>query len=215
MIINNLNLVFAGNHLQAPSPHNTHNPHFTAAGPAPNTSAHDPKKTEDYDLENLEMLYSAIDNIFDATMKSADSAVHPPTDPQTSAKPSREQQVENPVYIPTTRAGVAESACENPTYIPTTRASVAESALSTSQAPPKPLPRTKSQTEIAGMASGGQKRGSGEVKSQEGSGRRGDDRILAFEELSKNYAQLQLEVQKLKKEIHNNRELEGMLCTAL
>ncbi len=195
----------------APNHTPNYTPNYTlATGPpaevAPSTCSHPqaPSEPTEGDLENLEMLYSAIDDIFDATVKNANSAVPPkgpPVDPKTLAKPTREQQVENPVYIPTTRASIAEAPHHYHHHHT-----------------PKPLPRTKSQTEIVEIEKVQQQQqqqqrggGSGEVRGREGLG---GDRILAFEELSKNYAQLQLEVQHLKKELINAKELEGKGATS-
>lgn len=103
----------------------------------------------------------------------------------------------------------------------TTRSGRMDFAPSAPQ-PPKPFPRTKSQTELT--PTGGQ--GYREVRGQEsrevgGQGRDsggGDsavpsgpvrERDKAFEELSKNYTKLCLEVQELKKEFHNTKEIEG------
>ena len=184
----------------SPSHTSNHTPHSVPSqDPPENPDPPGPRqKTSESDLENLELLYSAIDDIFDSTIKNADSAVEgvkSPTESQTSAKPAKEQLVDNPAYIPTARMSQTDPVSPPP---------------QPSSAPPIPLPRTRSSTEIIATPSNTQQQQeSAEVKGQEAPSQ--DHRILAFEELSKNYAQLQLEVQKLKKEIQNNRELEGEL----
>ena len=155
-------------------------------GPAPLPDEASSPLSEEVLGGDLDALYSAIDDIFDATIRevlpgSGDAKPTPKSPPKAHKSPPRERQKEVPA--PTVGASSANT--------PHTQA-------------PKPFPRTRSQTEL---------KPTGERSSKEVNGYHGDAkedvRIMGFEELSMNYSKLQLEVQELRKELETSRELEG------
>lgn len=168
--------------------HSTHPgpapPSHAHSGPAPLPSNHNSLFPVEDDLlgGDLGALYSAIDDTFDATIRSSDEAAPGLNDVKTTPKsPPRDRRKD----LSSTHSGNADSA-------------------SVPQAP-KPFPRARSQTEL--------KPSNGDQSSREVNGH-GDNpgssvRIMSIEELSKNYSQLQLELQELRREVEISRELDG------
>lgn len=165
-----------------PSPsHPGHSPSHSGPAPLPSSES-SPFPTDDDDLlsGDLGALYSAIDDIFDATIRNS-TEVAPGLD-DAKATPPRSPPRER------------KDASNMHTVI-----AIADSAL-VHQAP-KPFPRTRSQTKL--------KPSTGEQSSQEVNGHGHEMRIMGIEELSKNYSKLQLELQELRKEVEISRELDG------
>jgi hypothetical protein len=167
--------ILPGNHFQHPIETPPPDPAPSHPGPTPNPSDDTPIPIEDILGEDLSTLYSAIDSIFDATISNSTIS---DLDITASPKlPLREKDMTPPI----------RSKNENVAQV----------------APPKPFPRTRSQTELKPTS----EQSSREVNSNHGDGKK--DRIFGVEELSMNYSKLQLEVQELKKELQISRELEG------
>lgn len=178
------------NHSTHPShtpSHPSHTPtHHSGPAPLPSsqTPSFPPDDNADLLSDDLGALYSAIDDIFDATIRStaelATGLDVKTTTPKSSPKERRKD-------FSNARTESADAAKVTPA--------------------PKPFPRTRSQTELKPSTSESSK----EVNSHgngHGNGH-GGTRVMGFEELSNNYSKLQLEVQELRKELAISRELEG------
>ena len=158
-------------------------------------------------------MYSAIDDIINSTRQTIDTAVK---SANSATKPADLAKTQEGGATSTTAATSAEkSTTEEESKRP-------DPPVAPPPQPPVPLPRNRSLTDMwsagtGGGAGGGQgqevrSHGDGRDGSAEGGGGGaggGGERSMGVEELYRNYSKLELEVQALKKELRNTRDLEG------